>query len=131
MRLVRGDAPLARWLGVGAAVTLPVLAVGIDAVGAAAPPCALRQVVGLPCPTCGTLRAVQALTEGRIAAATLASPLAVLGVLAVAGWGLAAVAATLRPAWRRRLETAPGERRRLGWALAGLVVANWLWLALR
>lgn len=127
----RGDMPLARWLGVGAAMALTVFAARIDAFVAAAPPCALRHTFGIPCPTCGTLRAVQALSDGQFTAAILASPLAVLGVLAVAGGGLAAVAATVRPAWRRRLEIAPGERRRLGWALAGLVIANWLWLVLR
>jgi Fe-S cluster biogenesis protein NfuA len=48
-------------------------------------PCGLREVTGIPCPTCGTTRSGLALLEGRLADALLYNPL--FTIAAVAGHG--------------------------------------------
>ncbi|MBD3220089.1 DUF2752 domain-containing protein [bacterium] len=126
MRLEPGDAPLARWLGVAAAIALPLAPRVADLAG----PCAWRQMTGLRCPTCGTTRALGALASGDVTGALLANPLAVAAVVIVALWAVVAVAQTLRPRWRRRVVWTPAGRRAAAGLVLGLIVANWLWLLL-
>ena len=45
--------------------------------------CLLRATTGIPCPLCGTTTATVELGQGQVARAFLASPLAVLGALAL------------------------------------------------
>lgn len=54
------------------------------------PPCPLRTLTGLPCPTCGTAHAAVALLDGRILAALAANPMTtVAAVLFLVGGMLA------------------------------------------
>ena len=55
--------------------------------------CPLRRVAGVPCPTCGSTRMVEAVLRGDFAAAFGANPLVFLLLVSVAIWS---VASTLR-----------------------------------
>ncbi|HOX25114.1 MAG TPA: DUF2752 domain-containing protein [Candidatus Krumholzibacteria bacterium] len=134
MRLGAGDAPLARQLGIAAAILLPLgirwLAHDPAALSALTGPCPLRALSGLPCPTCGGTRALVALADGRLVAAVADNALVTVAVLAVAAWSLGALAATVVPAWRRRIVADAGDRRRLVVLGGGLIAAGWVWLLL-
>jgi hypothetical protein len=131
MKLARGDRPLARLLGVAAALAgLPAAAAFLHRSELLAP-CPLRTLTGIPCLTCGATRSLTALAQGDVAAALTASPVTVLGVVLVAAWALASLVMTVWPATRRRLELSRGERRVTVWLVAGLVLANWVWLVTR
>lgn len=87
--------------------------------------CALRDGVGLPCPTCGGTQAAIDLAWGRPGAALAANPLlAVLAVL-VGLWCAYAVLATFVPAWRRSLRLEPRAALAARWAAMAIVAANW------
>jgi hypothetical protein len=93
--------------------------------GCAVSLCILRNVTGLPCPTCGSTRAVRALAAGRPLEALGHNPLVVSALACGAAW----------LAWRAvgapRARSA-GGRPVSGAALAIvavlLVVANWCYL---
>lgn len=68
--------------------------------------CTLRRVTGVPCPTCGSTRAVAAIFSGDLAAAFFYNPLVV--VMLALGAGLL----VLRLVWRRsiKLDLSRNER---------------------
>lgn len=86
--------------------------------------CNVHRLTGLPCPTCGSTRLVQALGRGDWSDALALNPL-VFAAFA-AGFGLLA----LRLVARRRLVILTTARRaRLApWVLVALLAANWLYL---
>lgn len=89
--------------------------------------CVFKGLTGLPCPTCGSTRTLGRLFALDFAAAWSQNPLATLGAVAVAAWGLADLA--LLP--RRRalgLEIAPRLGRALRWGALVLFLANWVYL---
>ena len=93
------------------------------------PRCTFRALTGLPCPTCGSTRALLALAGGHPVEAFLWNPLVVALAAAFAAGGLVA------PLWAALGAPLPVPSRRawkvirLGAVL--LVVANWAWLAVR
>lgn len=93
------------------------------------PPCPINRVLGVPCPSCGTTRAVLLLLEGRILDAVLMNPLVVGGgflFLGYLGYGwirYARTGAFPEPEWT------PRRRSALRWTVGLAVVANWAWLA--
>ena len=89
--------------------------------------CVFKGLTGLPCPTCGSTRTLGRLFALDVAGAWSQNPLATLGAVAVAAWGLADLA--LLP--RRRalgLEIAPRLGPALRWGALGLLLANWVYL---
>jgi len=94
-----------------------------------APRCLFHALTGLPCPACGTTRAVLALGRGDIAAALAWNPLASAALLA------GGAACLLAPAWialRGPLPTlAPSLPLRARVALVAALAANWAWLVAR
>ena len=89
--------------------------------------CPFRSVTGVPCPACGSTRAVMATVDGRWLDAVLLNPLFCAAV-AVALGGL-----VLRFGFGRRVAfpVAP-DRRRVVWAAAALLVfANWAYVIWR
>ena len=91
------------------------------------PPCLWHTATGMPCPGCGTTRAILGLLQGRFSAALAFNPLAASGALGFVVLGFAA------PLWfalgGRVLVIA--SRPRPIWIVAAtsLVAANWVWLA--
>ena len=86
--------------------------------------CLFKRLTHLPCPTCGTSRAVLALLHGHVVQAWLCNPLTVTAGLA------AAVVLAVRAATgaRPRLALSTAARRCLWAALAVAAAANWAWL---
>lgn len=93
--------------------------------------CPWRDLTGWPCPSCGATHAAHALARLDLAAAWRANPLVALAAGGLAVWFLAALAATLRPAWRRRVALAPAERRALGWGALLAVLGTWAYEVVR
>ena len=133
MRWVRTDPgrrilPLGLILGitlaVGAALNSAWKLIGF------APVCRVRQWTGVPCPTCGGTRMVEALLAGDPLRALAWNPLLFVVLAGVGAW---ATASALRfafswPVWRPELE--PVERR-IGWVTGlSIVTAGWLYLVL-
>jgi len=89
--------------------------------------CAFKGLTGLPCPTCGSTRALGRLALFDLAGAVRMNPLATLVFALVAAWALVDLA--LLP-WRRALSLEVD--RQLAWRLriAALVLflANWVYL---
>src|SRR6476661_702073 len=91
------------------------------------PDCLFRDLMGFPCPTCGTGHAALALARLDLPGAFAFNPLATLGALAFLLGGAAAAALSLagRPLREPRLS---GPAPRL--AVLFAVAANWAWLFL-
>jgi len=88
------------------------------------PPCPFRRLMGVPCLTCGSTRALVALARIDLGAAFLWNPLvAGAGILFIAG-GVVALAAALAG---RGVET-PRPTPLLRAALAAAIAANWAFL---
>jgi len=134
LRLVRGDAPLARHLALATFVLIPVtfwfLLKNPGGVHDLAGPCLLEAWTDVPCPTCGGTKVAWLFGQGRILAALAVNPLVAVALLVLAGWALGGLMATLIPRWRRKIEPTPGDGRRLVIVLGGLVLANWVYLFL-
>jgi hypothetical protein len=127
LRLVsRAGPPLGLIFGAtGAVATLAVGLLRLDRLPVSL--CYVKALSGLPCPTCGSTRALGRLFALDLAGALAMNPAAALGALGLAAWALADL--SLLP--RRRalgLElSAP-----LGWvlrvAVVALLLANWAYL---
>jgi hypothetical protein len=93
--------------------------------------CRLRDLTGLPCPTCGATQAAVHLAHGRWSEAWLASPpAAVAGALFVL-WVIWGLATTLRPRWRRNVELTGREKTVVRIAAGGAILAGWAYQFLR
>ena len=87
--------------------------------------CALRDGLGVPCPTCGGTLAAIRLAEGRPLAALAANPLVTLVAIAGGLWCLWAVLATFVPRWRCSLQLSRGAVSGGRWLAGGLLAAAW------
>lgn len=102
------------------AALLALGALGLAAVqlpGRPATLCLLRGLTGVPCPFCGGTTAGVELGHGHLGGALAASPLALLGAVALVAVG---------PAQRARLAGRVPRRTRLT-ALALVLLASWVW----
>jgi uncharacterized protein DUF2752 len=96
------------------------------AVAVLLPPCAWHRWTGLPCPGCGTRRAILRLLHGDVVAGFALNPLAAAGASAfvVAGWAA--------PVWLLAGGGVPvvDSKGRPSWLAAAAValLANWVWL---
>lgn len=90
--------------------------------------CPLRRHTGIPCMACGTTRAFDWVTHGRIGEAFALTPLGTTVVLScalLAVWGLAVIA------FRAPLPDvalAPREQRVARLGLVAAVLGNWAWM---
>ena len=90
--------------------------------------CPLRDVTGVPCPTCGGTHAAVAMAHGRLAEAFTSSPLVAGGLVLFSFWLVAGVVTTLVPAWRRRLVLETGEKRTARVLAVLIVLLGWSWV---
>ena len=110
------------WLALLSAVVAMERAVGDDVVV-----CRFRALTGIPCPTCGSTRALLALGRGRVFEALTHNPLAVTAGVFGMAWLVA------RVGFGRRLSVSPAVRSRghLWLAAAVLLLANWGYVIVR
>ncbi len=93
--------------------------------------CPLRDLSGIPCPTCGGTHAAVALAHGRLAEAFTSSPLVAGGLILFSVWVAAGVIMTLVPAWRREMVLSDKEKRTARILAVLIVVSGWAWMILR
>ena len=95
------------------------------------PICHLREWTGVPCPTCGSSRMVEALLRGEVFEALRWNPLALLTVVLLALWAVASTSRHLLglPPLRPLLES--WERTALRLSAVVLLVAGWAYLIWR
>ncbi len=93
--------------------------------------CPLREVAGLPCPTCGGTHVALALARLDPLAALRLNPFLAVGLAGAGLWLGYAVAATLRPAWRRSLEVGRRGARLLRIGAVALLLASWAYQVAR
>jgi hypothetical protein len=89
--------------------------------------CPLKVVTGVPCPTCGSTRAVQALMSADFVAALQLNPLT---TLALGAWALFAVygAVTVMARLPRFRWSGRDVRRPLALSAGALLLVNWVYL---
>ena len=110
---------IALWLGLVLAIVAMQQATGVGVVV-----CWFRAATGIPCPTCGSTRALMALAGGRPLEAIEHNPLVVAIGLVGAAWLAARIG--LGRAVSVRLE--PQERRWAWLLVAVLFFANWAYV---
>ncbi|OGS34313.1 MAG: hypothetical protein A2293_13560 [Elusimicrobia bacterium RIFOXYB2_FULL_49_7] len=94
--------------------------------------CPIKNLIGLPCPTCGITRTVIAISEGKVEEAFTTSPFFALAFLGCGVYGLYAGVAMIFQTRRIRLVIEqPWKRYYPGMLLALVLVMNWLWLVFR
>jgi hypothetical protein len=99
-------------------------------------PCLFRQATGIPCPSCGTTRSVEALAAGDIGRAAATNPFGLVLALALVAfpvWIVHDLARSLDGFHRFYLavERTFRERRIVAAAGIALVAANWGWNILK
>jgi hypothetical protein len=93
--------------------------------------CPLRELSGVPCPTCGSTRMVEAFLRGDLNAAFASNPLVFLALTGVAAW---AIASTLRRvfSWPAPQVVCNRRERLLARvAVVALVLSGWAWVIVR
>ena len=90
--------------------------------------CPLRDLTGLPCPTCGGTHTAVALAQGHPAEAFTTSPLVAGGLVLFSVWLTAGLVTTLVPAWRRELVLGTKEKRTARVLAVLLVLGGWAWV---
>ncbi len=124
----RADRQLA-WVWFGVAVAAPLLAWAWVRVGLGTPGCAFHRLTGVPCPTCGSSRAVVAALQGHLVEAFLWNPLVTTLI------GLFEIGGLIAPAWfalgGRVPVFGPSLPRWIRWAILTALLANWAWLIAR
>jgi hypothetical protein len=115
---------LAGWLWLLYHRLLPIEANSVNA-------CFIKAVTGYPCPSCGTTRAVAALTQGKVVEALMLNPfgLVVMLIMVIAPVWIARDAALRSDSfWRFYVASEKRlSRPAIAIGLLLLVVANWIW----
>lgn len=89
--------------------------------------CYLKALTGIPCPTCGSTRAVGCLAHGDLPGAFAMNPLATAALLALVPWALADLALLTRGR-ALGLSASPRAGKVLRVAVVATVLANWAYL---
>lgn len=92
--------------------------------------CPFRAVTGLPCPTCGTVRAAGLILRGHVGEGFRTNPLGTAAMIVAAPLFLALWMANATRGWALRVDASARERSAL-WATGALVLAsNWAYVLL-
>ena len=115
------------WLGLGV-VGCGLIAGGLH-MGMQPPPCLFHWITGVPCPGCGSTRAVLQLVQGHLGAAFAFNPLTTLATLAAVVWGIYALVVLAFRLPRLRVEAVSrASARGLRAAVVVAVCMNWWWV---
>ena len=129
MRLVPEKSPLPRLLvfpfGILAAFGLALVRFKPDLALHLAH-CPLRDMTGIPCPTCGGTHAAVALANGRLMDAFAANPLVTVGLIGFGFWLSVGLIMTVVPGKRRDLEFSFKEKRTARILAVLMVLAAWV-----
>jgi len=95
------------------------------------PRCFFKDWTGLPCPTCGTTRVVEAILAGRLFEAASWNPLVFAALFALGSWAVASATRWIfrLPTWRATFSR--WERRALLLLAGAAVGAGWFFLIAR
>ena len=99
--------------------------------GMPVPACRLRELTGVPCPTCGSTRLAEELLRGHVLDAFAANPLVFLAIAAVAVWAVLSVVTRLLRLPTARVHFDKRERLVLKLAAVAGLVASWAYVILR
>ena len=129
MRLVPEKSPLPRLLvfpfGILAAFGLALVRFKPDLVLRLAH-CPLRDMTGIPCPTCGGTHAAVALANGRLMDAFAANPLVAIGLVGFGFWLSGGLIMTIVPGLRRDPAFTSREKRTARILAVLLILAAWV-----
>jgi hypothetical protein len=113
------------FLGIGALAAGLVVLLGLDRLPIAI--CVFKQLTGLPCPSCGSTRALGRLAHLDVWGALSLNPLFVVAGLGLLAWGVAELVL-----WTRGrtldFEASPGVARLLRIAVVAALALNWAYL---
>jgi len=88
--------------------------------------CPLRDMTGVPCPTCGGTHTAVALAHGRLADAFAANPLVAVGLVVFGIWLLTGVLTTVAPGLRRDLVLTSSEKRTARILAVLIILGAWI-----
>jgi len=109
-------------------LTLGIVAAALPGIENGPVVCPFRAVTGLPCPTCGLLRAAQSLMHGDIVRAFAINPFDTLFFLVAVPLFAGLWVANLTGGFAVRVSMSVAERR-VAWALlVAAAVANWVYV---
>jgi len=92
------------------------------------PACAFRGITGIPCPTCGSTRAVVHLAQGDIGASLVMNPLVSVCFLGAVVYFLYSLITLRYGGSRIAISLSEQERTALHVALVAFVLGNWTYL---
>ena len=107
---------------------LLLLASIYDQLPVKAPECRLNSTFGVPCPTCGGTRSLQALTEGRWGQAFQFHPLVVVGIFTSVIWLALGIRSYYRGDKPAQIAEQNQRLKRAGGVLLVLLIINWFYL---
>ena len=113
------------WLLIGSVVALTIARL-VQSFPIPVPPCGLRTLTGIPCPLCGSTRALAAWSHGKFVGAFQLNPLVAAALWALGLWIiLRMLERWLRLGWAARIEAHAQSKL---WLLAVLALINWVYL---
>lgn len=92
------------------------------------PPCAFKYMTGIPCPTCGTTRAVMLLVQGDIAGSLFMNPMLSIVLLGVVLWFVFSLVAWVMNLKQPSLSLSTREKDVVRLFAVLLFLANWVYL---
>lgn len=130
MKLVPEQSPLARLLALPLALFLaggliaiklfPNLVFGLSH-------CPMRDITGVPCPTCGGTHSAASLAAGNWLEALQANPVIAVGMVVFMAWAFYCLVATIVPSLRRSLHLSTHEKKAARILAVLLLIGAWFW----